>query len=222
MLRWDNDIEIEGTRVFLEKNKDKVNLEKLGKLMREVSNMPKLSRALEINRAKGDVYVWSKYAINKLGKMLGLCDKDTKIMTGEKGYRVWHLRGGGEPNLYQRQLELVYMRNFLRISQLNPLEVSFNRNYLAGRSTILYRFIDIDRLIIMCMIQPSNLSTHDSESLNKRERTRQCKIRNLHLKTLYTLFSKEELSNCIKHIKEFATEDLDYHGVYCVEGKIMW
>ena len=140
-------------------------------------------------------------------------------MTGEKGYRVWHLRGGGEPNLYQRQLELVYMRNFLRISQLNPLEVSFNRNYLAGRSTILYRFMDIDRLIIMCIIQPSNLSTHDSKSLNKREQMRQCQITNLHLKSLSTLFSTEEISNCCKHIKEFATEDLDYHGIYYVEGE---
>ena len=164
---------IRDKRVFSEKNEDEVDLVTLWKLMRRVSQMSRLCKTLEINRAKDDVYVWSKYAINKLGKMLGLCDKDTKIMTGEKGYRVWRLRGGGEPNLYQRQLELVYMRNFLRISQLNPLEVGFNRNYLAGRSTILYRFMDIDRLIIMCMIHSSNIfSTHDSKSLNKRERTR--------------------------------------------------
>jgi hypothetical protein len=216
---------IRDKRVFSEKNEDEVDLVTLGTLMERVSQMSRLCKTLEINRAKDDVYVWSKYAINKLGKMLGLCDKDTKIMTGERGYRVWSLRGDDEddddeePNLYRRQLELVYMRNFLRISQLNPLEVGFNREYLEKRSTILYRCMDIDRLIIMCMIHSSNISTHDSKSPNKRERTRQCKIRNLHLKALYTLFSKEELSNCMKHIKEFATEDLDYHGIYYVEGE---
>ena len=213
---------IRDTRVFSEKNKDKVNFEKLEKLMREVSNMPKLSKALEINRAKGDVYAWSKYAINKLGKMLGLCDRRTKIMTGEKGYRVWRLRGGGEPNLYQRQLELTYMRNFRYVSRLNPLEIGFNGHYLADRSTILYKWMDIDRLIIMCMIHSLNISTCGNKSPNKRERTKQQQIRNLHFKTLLTLFSQEEISKCINHIKEFATEDVDYHGVYSVDDKMWW
>ncbi len=143
-------------------------------------------------------------------------------MTGEKGYRVWRLRGGGEPNLYQRQLELTYMRNFQYVSQLNPLEIGFNGNHLAGRSTILYRWMDIDRLIIMCMIHSSNISNTTTHTPNKRERTKQRQRRHLYFKTRLALFSQEEISNCFKHIKEFATEDIDYHGVYYVDDEICW
>ena len=114
------------------------------------------------------------------------------------------------------------MRNFRYVSQLNPLEVGFNRHYLAGRSTVLYKWTDIDRLIIMCMIHSSNISTCGNKSPNKRERTKQQQIRNLHRRTLFTLFSQEEISNCFKHIKEFATKDVDYHGVYYIDGEMYW
>ena len=111
-------------RVLNEKD-NPVDLEKLTKLFEQVKELPRVAADLMVKEAEAtcksnkrpktdEPYIWLKYALNKIGRDLGLCKKKTLIMYGDIGKRRWCIQGvkGGQRDAkhFNDLLELAYMR----------------------------------------------------------------------------------------------------------------
>ena len=74
-------------------------------------------RTLEVKKAKKngmkDAYTWAKYALNRIGSQLGICNREIRLMVGDASRRIWSLRGvrGNKPcpDLFYEMLELNYI-----------------------------------------------------------------------------------------------------------------
>ena len=100
-------------RVFSEENGDEIHIDVIQTIMGEVALNERLSAELEVKKAKGDPYVWIKYAFNKMGRQLGIASHKVKLMDGDKDYRKWSIRGISKSNdndLFNNMLELAYMK----------------------------------------------------------------------------------------------------------------
>ena len=52
-----------------------------------------LGKETKLKAANGDIWQWTKSAINAWGKKCGIASKEFPLMTGDKGKRRWFIAG---------------------------------------------------------------------------------------------------------------------------------
>ena len=110
--------DIRDDRVFYEKKGHKVDTSRLKIIMDSMQEGERLFAELEVKKAKKngpkDAYTWAKYALNRLGSHLGICNRNVRLMVGESSRRIWSLRGiqGSKPcpDLFCEMIELSYIQ----------------------------------------------------------------------------------------------------------------
>lgn len=89
---------------------DSVGIEKLMKLLKPDDVLGKETR---LKAAQGNAWTWAKSALNVWGKKCGICDSNTPIMSGNRGYRKWCIRCVPQKDKgalsYDEMLERLYM-----------------------------------------------------------------------------------------------------------------